>query len=150
MSTSITLVGLTGSLREQSVNKGVLRTVQELLPPDVQMQILPLGELPYYNMDLETHEPQAVRDFKKKLHQADAIFIATPEFNGSIPGVLKNALDWASRPYGASIMTGKPTAITGAGAFGGTISAQVSLRLWSTIPRCTSPKAGRNSTPMAI
>ena len=128
MSTSITLVGLTGSLREQSVNKGVLRAVQELLPPDVQMEILPLGELPYYNMDLEADEPEAVRRFKEKLRQADAIFIATPEFNGSVPGLLKNALDWASRPYRASVMTGKPTAITGAGAFGGTASAQAHLR----------------------
>lgn len=129
MSSSITLVGLTGSLREQSVNQGVLRAVQELLPPDVQMEILPLGELPYYNMDLEADEPEVVRHFKEKLHQADAIFIATPEFNGSVPGLLKNALDWASRPYGASVMTGKLTAITGAGAFGGTASAQAHLRL---------------------
>lgn len=129
MSTSITLVGLTGSLREQSVNKGVLRAVQELLPPDVQMEILPLGELPYYNMDLEVDEPEVVRRFKEKVRRADAIIIATPEFNGSVPGLLKNALDWASRPYGESVMTGKLTAITGAGALGGTASAQTHLRL---------------------
>lgn len=129
MSTSLTLVGLTGSLREQSVNAGVLRAVQELLPPDAQMEILPLGELPYYNMDLEADEPEAVCRFKEKVRQADAIFIATPEFNASVPGLLKNALDWASRPYGGSVMTGKLTAITGAGAFDGTASAQAHLRL---------------------
>lgn len=109
MSTSITLVGLTGSLRKHSVNKGVLHAVQDLLPQDVQMEILSLEELPYYNMDLDGHEPEAVRLFKEKLQQADAIFIATPEYNGSIPGMLKNALDWASRPPKQSVMIGKIT-----------------------------------------
>lgn len=129
MSNSITVVGLTGSLRERSVNKGILYAVQELLAPDVQMEILPLEDLPYYNMDLEIDEPEVVRRFKEKVRQADALFIATPEFNGSVPGVLKNALDWVSRPYGESVMTGKLTAIAGAGAFDGTATAQAHLRL---------------------
>lgn len=127
MSTQMFLVGLTGSLRAKSVNHGVLRAVQDLLPPQVRMELLALEALPYYNMDLEADEPSSVRRFKEQLRQADAVLIATPEFNGSIPGVLKNALDWASRPVGHSVMVGKLTAITGAGGRGGT--AQAHLRL---------------------
>lgn len=85
--------------------------------------------LPCFNMDLEQDEPASVSAFKAQLGQADAIVISTPEFNSSLPGVLKNALDWASRPYGASAMVGKPVAIVGAGAFDGTVSAQSHLRL---------------------
>lgn len=80
-------------------------------------------------MDLEEDEPASVSAFKAQLSRAAAIVIATPEFNSSLPGVLKNALDWASRPYGASVMAGKPVAIVGAGAFDGTASAQSHLRL---------------------
>lgn len=129
MSTQMFLVGLTGSLRAKSVNHGVLRAVQDLLPPQVRMELLALEALPYYNMDLEADEPASVRRFKEQLRQADAVLIATPEFNGSIPGVLKNALDWASRPFGHSVMAGKLTAITGAGGRGGTAQAQAHLRL---------------------
>lgn len=128
MATQLSLVGFTGSLRAGSVNRGVLRAVQELLPADARLEILALDELPFYNMDLEADEPASVRRFKEHLRQADAVLIATPEFNGSIPGVLKNALDWASRPFGKSVLVGKPTAITGAGGRGGTASAQNHLR----------------------
>ena len=128
MTTSTYLVGLTGSLRKHSVNQGVLRAVQGMVPGEVRMDILSLAELPPYNMDWEDDEPQAVRRFKAKLSLADAVFIATPEFNGSVPGVLKNALDWASRPFGRSVLAGKPVAITGAGGRGGTASAQAHLR----------------------
>jgi len=122
------IIGLTGSLRKHSVNQGVLRAVQELLPGEARMEILSRDGLPHYNMDLEDDEPEAVRHFKAKLSLADAVFIATPEFNSSVPGVLKNALDWASRPFGRSVMAGKPVAITGAGGRGGTASAQAHLR----------------------
>lgn len=128
MSTPTYLVGFTGSLRKHSVNQGVLRAVQQLLPAEVRMEILSLDVLPHYNMDLEDDEPEAVRHFKEKISRADALFIATPEFNGSIPGVLKNALDWASRPFGKSVLAGKPVALTGAGGRGGTASAQAHLR----------------------
>ena len=129
MTAQVSLVGLTGSLREQSVNQGVLRAAQALLPEHIRIEVLPLDTLPYYNMDLEGDEPASVRRFKEQIRQADAVLIATPEFNGSIPGVLKNALDWASRPFGQSVMAGKPTAITGAGGRGGTAQAQAHLRL---------------------
>jgi len=128
MLTQISLVGFTGSLREKSVNKGILRVIQDLLPAYVRMEFLAIEELPYFNQDLEADEPASVRNFKEKLRHADAVLIAAPEFNGSIPGVLKNALDWASRPAGQSAMAGKLTAIAGAGARGGTASAQAHLR----------------------
>lgn len=129
MSTRPTIVAITGSLRAHSVNRGVLRAIQGLLPGHIKMEMATIETLPYFNMDLEQDEPASVSAFKAQLSQADAIIIATPEFNSSLPGVLKNALDWASRPYGASAMAGKPVAIVGAGAFDGTASAQSHLRL---------------------
>ncbi len=129
MTTSPLILGLTGSLRAHSTNKGILRAVQELLPAAVQMEIFPVEELPFYDLDLEVREPESVRHFKELLRRADAIVIATPEFNGSIPGVLKNALDWASRPYGESPLAEKPIAICGAAVGGGgTKHAQRHLR----------------------
>ncbi len=122
------IAALAGSLREKSVNRGLIRAASELLPASVRIETLPLGELPHFNMDLEVAEPDSVHSFKARLQSADAILIATPEFNGSVPGVLKNALDWASRPAGQSPMVDKPTAIVGAGGRGGTAQAQTHLR----------------------
>ena len=129
MSTQPIIVAIAGSLRAHSVNRGVLRAIQGLLPAHIQMEMANIDTLPYFNMDLEQDEPASVSTFKVQLSQADAIIITTPEHNSSLPGVLKNALDWASRPYGASVMAGKPVAIVGAGAFDGTASAQAHLRL---------------------
>ena len=129
MTTRPLILGFTGSQRARSTNRGILRALQELLPAEVQMETFPVGDLPPYDMDLEACEPEHVRCFRETLLQADAIIIATPEFNGSIPGVLKNALDWASRPYGESALAGKPTAICGASeGAGGTRRAQRHLR----------------------
>ena len=128
MSSSIHLVGFTGSLREQSYNQAALFAARELLPPDTELEILSLGNLPLYNQDLERAEPEVVNLFKEKIRQADALLIVTPEFNFSIPGVLKNAIDWASRPAGKSVFTGKPTAIMGVGGKMGTARAQQHLR----------------------
>lgn len=128
MSSTIHIVGFTGSLREKSYNAAALRAAQELLPADVELEIISTGDLPLYNQDLERDEPMAVRRFKEKIRQADALLIVTPEYNGSIPGVLKNALDWASRPTGKSVLIGKPTAIMGIGGRMGTARAQQHLR----------------------
>lgn len=128
MSMHVSLVSFTGSLPQQSVNTGLLRTARDLLPQEVRMQILSLEALPYYNLDLEADGPASVHSFKEQIRRADAVLIATPEFNGSIPGVLKNALDWLSRPPGASVMAGKLTAIVGAGGGAGTANAQMHLR----------------------
>jgi chromate reductase, NAD(P)H dehydrogenase (quinone) len=127
---TIHIAALAGSLRKLSYNKGLLRAAQELLPEGVTLEILPLDDIPLFNQDVEElGDPEPVKVFKDKIRRADALLIATPEYNYSVPGVLKNAFDWASRPPGQSVLTGKPVAIMGAspGRFG-TVRAQLHLR----------------------
>lgn len=123
------ILGIPGSLRSKSFNKAALEAVAELLPAGAQMTLVDLNEIPMYNPDLEAQgePPEAVRRFKAQIAEADALVIATPEYNGSYPGSLKNALDWASRQ--GSPLAGKPVAILGA-ATGmlGTVRAQYQLR----------------------
>ena len=123
------IVGFAGSLRKESYNKMLLHTVSELMPKNVRLEILNLGEIPLFNQDLEYNMPETVRRFKEKIKHADALLIVTPEYNSSIPGVLKNALDWASRPPGDNSLDGKPVAIMSAsiGMLGGA-RAQTHLR----------------------
>ena len=120
MQKNIHIVGLNGSLRKASYNKAALLAAKELLPAGAELEILDLSPLPFFNEDLEGQVPQAVADFKKKVGEADALLIATPEYNYSIPPVLKNALDWASRDEAAPL-SGKPLAIMSAslGMLGG-------------------------------
>lgn len=127
--TSIHVLGISGSLRRGSYNSGLLRAASGLLPEGMTLGIFDLAPIPLYNADLDAaHTPEAVQEFKDRIRAADAILIATPEYNYSIPGVLKNALDWASRPVKESPFNGKPLAILGAGGTGGTIRAQAHLR----------------------
>lgn len=114
MDRKINIIGFTGSLRHNSYNKAALRAAKELLPEGANLDIEDLSLIPFYNEDLETEGvPQVVADFKKKVALADAILIATPEYNYSIPPVLKNALDWASRGKDTPL-SGKPLAIMSA------------------------------------
>lgn len=125
----VRIVGLAGSLRRGSYNRTLLREALELLPAESALEILELGELPLFNEDLEAEPPEVVQRFKERLAAADALLLATPEYNYSIPGVLKNALDWASRPPLASPIIGKPVAIMGASTGGfGTVRSQMHLR----------------------
>ncbi|WP_312648933.1 NADPH-dependent FMN reductase [Aminipila sp.] len=118
----IRLVGFTGSLRSNSYNKAALRAAQMLLPENVVLDIIDLADIPFLNEDIEAQGlPASVAEFKKKLSEADAILISTPEYNFSIPPVLKNALDWASRGdllplYGKplAIMSASPSMLGGA------------------------------------
>ena len=125
------VVAIVGSLRRQSFNRGLLRAAQELKPESMRIVEAPLAAIPLYNEDVEREgDPPAVQALKAAILDADAVLILTPEYNHSIPGVLKNAIDWASRRYGtASVLKGKPVAITGAaaGRFG-TARAQLHLR----------------------
>lgn len=129
MNTPLTFLGIAGSLRRGSYNRAALRAAQDLLPPDVTLRTFDIGSLPLYNQDHENAPSAAVVELKRAIRGADAIVFASPEYNYSIPGVLKNAIDWASRPYGDSAWAGKPVAILGAsvGAFGA-IRAQYHLR----------------------
>jgi chromate reductase, NAD(P)H dehydrogenase (quinone) len=129
MANPVTVLGIAGSLRRQSYNKGALRAAQSLLPSGAQLEIFDLAGIPVYNQDEEKSPPPKVAELKTRIRAAGAILLCTPEYNYSIPGVLKNAIDWASRPYGDSAWNGKPVAIMGAsvGAFG-TMRAQYHLR----------------------
>lgn len=123
------VLGIAGSLRRASYNRALLRAAQGLAPENLTLEIFDLTGIPPFNEDDEQTPPQEVTEFKARIRAADAILIATPEYNYSIPGVLKNAIDWASRPSGASAWSGKPVAILGAsiGRFG-TVRAQYHLR----------------------
>ena len=126
---NISILGFAGSLRKGSYNRSLLRAAAELVPKGALLEIFDLEGIPPFNQDLEAQQPEKVRDFKTKIRSADAILIATPEYNYSVPGVLKNAIDWASRPYGDNAFDGKPLALMG-GSIGmlGTARAQYHLR----------------------
>ena len=96
----IKVLGFAGSLRQGSYNKALLRSAADLVSDDMQLEISDLEGIPPFNQDTEQNMPNKVREFKTKIREADGILIATPEYNFSVPGVLKNAIDWASRPYG--------------------------------------------------
>lgn len=116
-------------MRKNSYNKSLLLASEELAPKSAEVEIFDLEGIPQFNQDLETRMPEKVKEFKAKIRAADAILIATPEYNYSVPGVLKNAIDWASRPYGDNSFEGKPVAIMGASPGRmGTARAQYHLR----------------------
>jgi chromate reductase len=126
----IKILGVAGSLRESSFNRMLLEAASILLPSSTELESFDLDGIPLYNQDMEILAfPEAVKAFKKKIEAVDALLISTPEYNHSYPGVLKNAIDWASRPYGKNSFDGKPVAVISAstGNFGG-IAAQDHLR----------------------
>lgn len=129
MSQPIQILGIAGSLRRASYNRAALRAAIQLVPQDTALDIFELDGISGFNQDEEENPPSKVIDLKRRIREADAILIVTPEYNYSIPGVLKNAIDWASRPYGDSAWNGKPVALMGAsiGAIG-TARAQYHLR----------------------
>ncbi len=133
---NITILGFGGSLREGSFSRELLEAgyildaAYDVCPKDVTLEVFDgIEEFPAYSQDLEEHMPDVIKEFKRKIKAADAILIATPEYNYSIPGYLKNAIDWATRPYGDNSFNDKPGAIVSAspGRFGG-IKAQYALR----------------------
>jgi chromate reductase, NAD(P)H dehydrogenase (quinone) len=125
------VLGVSGSLRHDSHNSALLRAAAERLPAGAELVAFErLGEIPPYDEDVEAGGvPAVVAELRDAIHDADAVLIATPEYNHSIPGQLKNALDWASRPAGQSALNGKPAAVVGAstGMFGA-VWAQAELR----------------------
>jgi chromate reductase, NAD(P)H dehydrogenase (quinone) len=125
----VNIFGFAGSLRKGSYNRGLLRAALEMVPDGATLSTFQLDNIPVFNQDREHNPPESVKEFKVKIREADAILIATPEYNYSIPGVLKNAIDWASRPYGDNVLEGKPVALMSAsiGMLGGA-RAQYHLR----------------------
>jgi chromate reductase len=124
------ILGISGSLRRGSHNRRLLRAAGAVLPPGADLvEWDGLGDLPIFDEDLESTPPEQVRELFEAIEQADALLIATPEYNASVPGGLKNALDWASRPFPDNVLRGKPSAVIGAstGLFGA-VWAQAEVR----------------------
>jgi chromate reductase, NAD(P)H dehydrogenase (quinone) len=130
---------LIGSLAKNSINRKLAKALVQLAPPQLQMREISFNELPLYSYDYDADFPPVARTFKETIASVDAVLFVTPEYNRSIPGGLKNAIDWASRPYGKNSFTRKPSAVIGTspGAIG-TAVAQQSLR--SVLSFCNSPQ----------
>jgi len=134
-----------GSLSSTSINRLLAKALTKLAPPELRMTEIVFRDLPSYSPDHDANYPPVARTFKQAISQSDAILFITPEYNRSIPGALKNAIDWASRPYGQNAFARKPTGVIGAspGAIG-TAVAQQSLRAvlgFCNAPQMTSPEA---------
>ncbi|NLT78178.1 MAG: NAD(P)H-dependent oxidoreductase [Planctomycetes bacterium] len=129
MAETMKILGFAGSLRKGSYNKALLRAAVELAPKGSEVQVFDLEGIGLFSEDLEGKPVARVKEFKAAIEAADALLIATPEYNYSMPGVLKNAIDWASRPYGDNSFSGKPVALMGASVGTlGTARAQYHLR----------------------
>ncbi len=129
MEKPLKILAFAGSLRKHSFNKALIRAAVELAPPNMAIEVFDLEGIPSFNQEYENNPPQRIKEFKDKIKEADALLIATPEYNYSIPGVLKNAIDSASRPKQGNPLDGKPVAIMSAstGKLGGA-RAQYHLR----------------------
>src|SRR4051794_20382706 len=112
---------IVGSLRKESFNRKMANALVAMAQPPLKLEVVEIGHLPFENQDFEADPPQAVRDFKQKIESFDAVLFVTPEYNRSVPGVLKNAIDVASRPYGKSSWSRKPAGVISVspGAIGG-------------------------------
>lgn len=128
---TVHVVGFAGSLRQGSFNRLLLRAARDLAPEGTDVEIADLGQVPLYDYDVEAQgDPEGVAALKRRIAAADAVLITTPEYQHGMPGVLKNALDWVSRPPGRSPLRGKPVSVMGASpGMGGTARAQSQLRL---------------------
>jgi chromate reductase len=129
MNKPVRILGIAGSLRRESYNRAALRAATAVVPEGATLEIFELDGIPAFNQDEDRNPPARVAELKRRIREADAILFVTPEYNYSVPGVLKNAIDWASRPYGDNAWNGKPAAIMGA-SLGtlGTARAQYHLR----------------------
>src|SRR5499426_3757072 len=129
MNKPMRILGIAGSLRRESYNRAALRTATTLVPDGAMLDTFALDGIPVFNQDEEHNPPATVVELKRRIREADAILFVTPEYNYSVPGVLKNAIDWASRPYGDSAWQGKPVAVMGASVgMLGSARAQYHLR----------------------
>lgn len=145
---------LVGSLSTQSINRRLARALLALAPTELEFTEIPLGDLPLYNRDLDGDFPAAAREFKATIAAQDALLFVTPEYNRSIPGALKNAIDWASRPYGENVIARKASAVIGASSGPiGTAVAQQQLRSvlsFLQAPQMNAPEAYIQLTPGLI
>jgi chromate reductase len=144
MASEIKVLGIAGSLRKASFNRAALKAAQGLMPAGSNLEIFDLPDVPGFNQDQEKNPPVQITNLKSRIRAADAVLFVTPEYNYSIPGVLKNTIDWASRPYADNAWKGKPAAVMGAsiGALG-SARAQYHLRqclVFLDMPVVTQPE----------
>ena len=143
-----------GSLSEHSINRMLSRALIRLAPGELEFTEIRIGDLPLYNRDLDGHFPHHVLDYKQTIADQDALLFITPEYNRSIPGALKNAMDWASRPYGENVIARKATAVIGAspGAIGTAVAQQHLRSILSFLqaPQMNAPEAYIQITPGLI
>ena len=130
---------IVGSLATASINRKLAQALGKLAPPGLMLAEIPFKDLPLYSYDYDADFPSPARAFKQAIADVDAVLFVTPEYNRSIPGALKNAIDWASRPYGKNAFTRKPSAVIGTspGAIGTAIAQQ---HLRSILGFCNSPQ----------
>ena len=152
--TTYTVGYFIGSLSRTSINRLLSKALARLAPPELQMVEIAFRELPLYSPDLEADYPPVAQALKDAIKAADAVLFITPEYNRSIPGGLKNAIDWASRPYGKNSFARKPSAVIGAspGALGTAIAQQHlrSLLGYCNSPQMNAPEAYIQFTPGLI
>jgi chromate reductase len=136
--TTFTVGYFVGSLARESINRKLAVALTRLAPPELQMREIPIGDLPLYSYDYDKDYPPPARALKDAIAAVDAVLFVTPEYNRSIPGALKNAIDWASRPYGKNSFTRKPSAVIGTspGKIGTAVGQQ---HLRSILAFCNSP-----------
>jgi chromate reductase len=151
---SFTVGYFVGSLSKKSINRLLAKALTRLAPPALSMREISFGQLPLYNYDYDADYPAVAREFKNAIASSDAILFVTPEYNRSIPGPLKNAIDWASRPWGTNSFARKPSAVIGTSPGKiGTAVAQQQLRSvlsFCNAPQMNSPEAYIQFTPGLI
>jgi chromate reductase len=137
--TTFTVGYLVGSIARASINRKLAKALIRLAPRELTMKDIPFRDLPIYSYDYDADFPQVARDFKDAITSSDAILFVTPEYNRSIPGGLKNAIDWASRPYGQNAFSRKPSAVIGTspGSIGTAVAQQ---QLKSVLSFCNAPQ----------
>lgn len=145
MATKRKVAVLVGSLRKDSLNRKAAQALAALAPEGLELEIVELGQLPLYNQDLDDNAPAAWVAFRDQVKSADAVLFVTPEYNRSIPGVLKNAIDVGSRPYGQSVWNGKPGAVMsvapgGLGGFGANHNLRQAM-VFLNVPMMQQPEA---------
>ena len=145
MSTTRDVAVLVGSLRKESFNRKMAKALIAIAPAPLKLEIVEIGQLPLYNQDFDPDPPPAVPAFKQRIERSDAVLFVTPEYNRSVPGVLKNAIDVGSRPSGKSAWNGKPAAVVSVspgaiGAFGANHALRQSL-VFLNMPAMQQPEA---------
>ena len=145
---------IVGSISSASINRRLAKALEQLAPQGWQLSEIPIRDLPHYSPDYDADYPQVALDLKQAIRESDGVLIVTPEYSRSIPGVLKNALDWSSRPYGQGAFNGKPTAVIGTS--GGPIGAALAQQHLKSIlshfnaPTLGQPEGFLQSTPGLI